>query len=144
MQPLEVDMAGTDKTTRRRPGKTAYIFAIIINAVVLFVFNNFLKGHVPFLTDSFRDVLWAFDLSLGLTIAANALFLYYDPAWFRHLAQMVLNVFGFVAVYNLFLVFPFSFPDPLQLAVKIALIAAMVGLGIAFIVEFIRLVLRKD
>ena len=138
-------MAGTEeRTPRHRSRRAEYIATIIVNGILIFVFNNLLNWNTPFLTQSFRDVLWAFNLSLGATIAVNAIFIYYDPGWFRHLGHVFLNILGFIAVYQLFTVFPFSFSDPLRLIVKIALIAAMVGTGIAVLVEFVQLVLHKD
>ena len=129
---------------RRRPPRSAYWVAIIVNAILLFVAHNLLNWGVGFITEEFATVLWVIDLSLGATIAANIVFLFYDPAWFRHMAQVALNVVAVVATYTVFTVFPFALSGLADLAVRIALIVAMVGLGIGTIVEVVRLVLGRD
>lgn len=129
---------------RRKPPRSAYWVAIVINAILLFVAHNLLNWDVGFVTEEFSAVLWVIDLSLGATIAANIVFLFYDPAWFRHLTQVALNAVAFVAIYTIFTVFPFALSGLADLAVRIALIAAMVGLGIGTIVEVVQLVLGRD
>jgi hypothetical protein len=129
----------------KRPGKAGYIAAVIINIVMIYVFNNLLNWGVPFLTSDYSGVLWAINLSLGATIIANILFLIYDPGWFRHLGQIVLNFIALFVAFIIFTVFPFTFADKSwAFWVKIVLIIIMAGIGIGTIVEFFRLILRKE
>ncbi len=132
------------KERRKKSRKAEYVGAIIINAILIFVFNNLLNWGVTFLTPDFANVLWAFNLSLGATIAGNFLLLLYDPARLRHFVRAILNVFGFIAVFTLNSVFPFDVSPVWQLALRIAFIVGMVAIGIAFIVELVLLALRKD
>jgi hypothetical protein len=128
-----------------KPGKAGYIAVIIINAIMIYVFNNLLNWGVPFLTPNYSGVLWAINLSLGATLIANILFLIYDPGWFRHLAQIVLNIIALFVAFIIFTVFPFTFADKSwAFWVKIALVVMMAGIGIGTIVEFFRLILRKE
>jgi len=64
-----------------------YATALVVNAVLLYSAHRLLEWGVPFLTPSFNDVLWALDLSLGATVLANAAFIAYDSAWFRHVSD---------------------------------------------------------
>jgi hypothetical protein len=133
-----------NKVAKKR-GKAGYVAVIIINAIMIYIFNNLLNWGVPFLTSDYSGVLWAINLSLGMTITVNILFLIYDPGWFRHLAQIVLNVIALFVAFIIFTVFPFTFADKSwAFWVKIALIVIMAGTGIAIIVEFFRLILRKE
>ncbi len=130
---------------RKRNRRAEYIAAIIVNAILIYIFNNLLKWRVPFLTSDFNLVLWAVNLSLGATIIANILFLAYDARWFHHLLQLVLNILAFLSTYLLYRIFPLAFSERLiEQVVRIALIFAMVALGIALIVEFFRLVFGRD
>jgi hypothetical protein len=59
--------------------------------------------------------------------------------------QIVLNVFGFRSVYTIYKIFPFDFEMVLVgQAVRIALLVAMFGIVIGTVVEFFRLLSRKD
>ncbi|HZD58985.1 MAG TPA: hypothetical protein VE439_00840, partial [Anaerolineae bacterium] len=69
--------------------KSGYVAAIIINIVLLVIFNNLLNWHVPFLTGSFVIPLRILNISITATIIANLVFLAYDPAWFLALTRTV-------------------------------------------------------
>ncbi len=130
------------KSGARRVG---YVVTIIINFVLLFLFNNWMNWRVPFLTESFVTPLLFFNASFVAGIVGNALFLIYDPRWLRHIVQIILNVVSFAAIYVLFVVFPFNFPSELwDLIARIVLIAALVGISIGTVVEVVRLFLNKD
>jgi hypothetical protein len=141
-----------ERRIRRAARRSGYVIAIVVNVILLFFFNNLffifdnlLKLHIPFLTSDFNACLWAINLSLTATIVANSLFLAYDARWIRHLVQVILSIIALVAIYVIYTIFPFIFPEELwMLALKIALIASMVGIIIATIVEFVRLILNRD
>lgn len=118
-----------------------YIVAIAINLVLLYVANGVPNWNVPVITNDWPDILWAVNLSLSATIMANLIFLAFDPWWFRHAAQIVLNALSIVVVYALYRVFPFDLGRELyeQIA-RWALLALILVLAIATIVEFVNLV----
>lgn len=131
-------MSARGEPSGRRLG---YVIAIAINLFALWVVHNVANWDLSFITASWPQVLWAFNLSLGATMVANALFLVYDAPWFRHLAQMVLNLLGIVVIVTLFRVFPFDFgPQWVNQLARLALVLALLGTGIAVIVEFVSLV----
>lgn len=125
--------------------RVGYVVTIIVNFILLFVFNNLLNWRVPFLTESFVTPLLFFNASFAAGIIGNALFLIYDARWIRHIVQIILNVISFAAIYVLFNVFPFNFPSELwDLVAQIVLILTLVGISIGTIVEVVRLFMNKD
>jgi hypothetical protein len=116
-----------------------YLVAMIVNAVVLTIAHTVLDWGIPFLTPSFRDVLWAIDLSVGATIIANALFIVYDSAWFRHASQIVLDALALVTVYTLYRVFPFDFGmEWANTFAAVSMLLVMIAVGIALVVQTVQ------
>jgi hypothetical protein len=131
--------------TKNRHGKVGYIAAMVVNVILIYVFNNLMTWGVPFLTSDFSGVLWAINLSLGVTILVNFLWLMFDPAWFRHLGQIVLNLIAIFVVFLIFSIFPFTFAEEAwAFWIKVVLIVIMAGAGIGTIVEFFKLIFGKD
>lgn len=129
----------------KKDRKSEYIGAIVINLILLYIFNNLLNWHIYFITNTLNEILWIINLSIIATIIGNALLLCYNPEWFRHVVKIILNVFVFISVYVLYSVFPFDFNAPfVDWIVAIALILFMIGVVIATIVEFFFLVIRKS
>ncbi len=140
---------GARHVSRREAGSAArrfgYSVAIAINLAMIYVFHHLLEWGVPFVTESFADVLWALDLSLGTQVAANALYLTYDQRWLRRLGAVVLDALSFFATYTLWRVFPLDFGSVAwnDLA-RYALVLVMVVTAIATIVEAAQLLLRGN
>jgi hypothetical protein len=139
----EPDTRGNEspRVPPRRDGgqssRVGYIIAIIVNVILLWVANNLLAWNVPFLTSDFVAVLGVLNISIG----ANILWFFYDAAWFRHLLQIILNILAMVVIYTFYVVFPLDIgPDIVRLVLRIAMIAMLIGLGIATIIELIRLI----
>jgi hypothetical protein len=111
----------------------------VVSAIMLYASHHLLEWGVPFLTPAFADVLWAIDLSLGATIVANALFIAYDAAWFKHLTKTALHIFALVFAYTLYRVFPFAF-EPLWWndVVGVLLVVVMLATTIAAIVHLVQ------
>ncbi len=131
--------------TKRETKQIGYAIAVVTNVIMWYVINNLLNWNIPFITPHFVDVIRAFNLSVGATAVANALFIIYDPGWFHHLVQMALNVLAFNAAYVLYTIFPFAFNNPIVHQVfRVALIFAMVGTAIAFITELVKLVTGRE
>ena len=132
-------------TADKRPGKAQYIAAIVVNAILMIIFNNLLNWGVPFLTSAFSGVLWAINLSLGATILANFIWLVFDPRWFRHLGQIALNLIAIFVLFLFITVFPFTFAaEAWAFWIKIALYLAIAGIGIGTIVEFFKLIFYRE
>ena len=118
-----------------------YVIAIIASLILLYVFNNLLNWHVYFVTDALNQVLWIINLSLITTIIGNAFLLLFKPEWFRHLMKIIINVINFIAVYLVYVVFPFNFNNSfLNWGLNILLILIMIGIVIATVVELYYLI----
>ena len=130
--------------SRRTERTTEYIIAIIVSLIFLYVFNNLLNWHIYFVTNALNEVLWIINLSLLATIIGNALLILYRAEWFRHLMKIIINIFNIIAVYLVYLVFPFNFNNSfLNWAINILLILIMIRIVIAIIVEFYHLITGK-
>lgn len=131
-------------TTRQRSNRAGYVIAIVINLVLLFVFHQLPNWNLPFITQAWPDVLWAFDLSIGATIAANLAYLAYDTPWFKHITQIVLNILALVVIYTLYRVFPFDFGPTGDWIARIVLLIGLFGVGVAVIIEVIGLIRSRS
>lgn len=122
-----------------------YIISIAVNLVLLYLANGVPNWDVPLITNDWPDVLWIVNLSLEATIVANLVFLAYDPRWFRHGVQIILNALSIVVIFTLYRVFPFDLgQEQYNQIARLALLAGIVAVGIAVIVEFVGLVLGRE
>lgn len=123
--------------------KSEFIVAIIGNIIILYIVNNLLSWNLSFITSSFQDVLWIFNISICATIIVNIIFLAYHPGWFRSLVKIILNILSFLVCYYLYTIFPFIFSQAAYtIILKIILIFGMVALIIASLVEVLRLIFK--
>lgn len=127
--------------------KSEYIGAIVVNVILLYIFNNLLNWQVNFITNAFNEVLWVINLAIIATIIGNMMFLIFNPEWFKHIIKIILNIFAFTAVYSIYSIFPFNFSLFLiDWSAIIALIFIMIGIAVATIIElffFINSVLAR-
>lgn len=125
--------------------RSEYIVAIIVNIVLLYIFNNALNWNLPFITERFTLVLPIFNLSFTASIAANLIFLFYDEYRFLESIRMILNVIGIAVLYILYMVFPFDFTtwpssDFLELVVRFALVIGIIVSVGAVVIQFFRII----
>jgi hypothetical protein len=145
-QPAQPAMAARAPRSRgaRRFG---YIVAIVVNALILWVANNLLAWEWPkFLTSEFNQVLPYINASLLITMIVNAVWLLFDPPWFRSLAQVGLNLIAILATVKLYQVFPFDFsdyPGNLETVARILMGLAIVASGIAILSQVFKLFRRS-
>ena len=72
--------------------QAGYGLAIAFNAAFLFVLNGWPGWQaIPFLTSDTVQVLWLVNLSLAAGIAANAVYLAYDPPWLKSFGDLVMT-----------------------------------------------------
>ncbi len=131
--------SGKDKEVRR----SEFVIAIVVNIILLYIFNNLLNWHISFIASSFQNVLWIINLSIGFNIIFNVLFIFYQPEWFRDSLQIILNILGFLVVYFLYTVFPFNFNQILiSYGLKFALILIMLGIVVGTVYQILKLIFK--
>lgn len=103
---MTAERARTGKPGRR----IGYAVAIVVNAAGLVIVNNVLDwGWFPWLTEEFQDVLPILNVSLAASVAANAVYLAFDPRWFKAAAEFVLLSISLAVTIRMLRVFPFDF-----------------------------------
>lgn len=141
-------MQTQDRPLLERPGpatrRVGYGVAVIVNVVMLIVVQNLLAwGWPAFLTSDFERVTGIISVSLVASIIFNLAYLWFDPSWFRHGGQVVTGAVSLAVMARVYQVFPFDFTawsfDP-KGAVKVAMVAGMVAVGIAIAVEFLKMI----
>ena len=127
---------------RRR--MTDYIFSAIFDIAFLVVVNKVPDWNIRFITDSFPDVLWAVNTSLGVSLAGNLILIFFHPRFLHYLLNAVFAVFGILAASVILSVFPFDFSQVvgewLNILARIALIIGIVGSAIAVVVNIVKAV----
>jgi len=154
------DRTGEYFRTTRAGRVTSSSFAIAWSFVFL-VFFNFLSKYLayyqyessrwvryPILTADFNAWLPIINAALIFSIVGHILVIIIDRYLLRETTLIILNLFGLAAVVSLLSIFPFDFSaipnvviaDILPVVATIALIGIIVGLGIATLISFIKLV----
>jgi hypothetical protein len=142
MDPTEAVMARTH--TARRPSagarRAGYVLAIFFSAALLVILNGSPGWQaIPFLTSATGQVLWLVNLSLAAGIAANLVYLGYDPPWLKSLGDLVTTGIGLAAAIRIWQVFPFDLSSGWSTAVRVLLIVAIAGSCIALVVQLVTL-----
>ncbi len=115
--------------------KFGYFVTILINIALIYVANNLLNWHIPWLKDSFVQCLWAINLSLAVTVFTNVVFLFFDRRWFRHFMEAFTNVFSFISGYIFWRVLPLDLNPHLAKWVNLFLILILVFTLLSILVE---------
>lgn len=103
-----------------------YFVTILINIAMIYVANNLLNwGWPAILTKDYVLCLWAANLSFGVNIFINFIFMFFDRRWFRSLMQAFGNVFGFLSIFVFWQVFPLDLSAGLASMVNLGLIIIM-------------------
>jgi hypothetical protein len=119
--------------------RDAYLTAITMGAALLFALNIWPGWQIlPFLTSDTSRVLWLVNLSLAAGLAANVVYLAYDPPWFRLLGELVRAGTGVAAAVRLWQVFPFDFHAAVwSVAVRVLLAMVIVVSGTGIVVQLV-------
>lgn len=126
----------TKNTTSTGGRRFGYFISILINGAIMYALNYMdLWDYIPFLTDSFKDVLWAINLSLGVTIFMYSTFIAFDRRWFRNLMQAMSNVFAFVSLLVFRQIFPLDLIEGAARWVNIGLLILMGIMILSIVIE---------
>jgi hypothetical protein len=135
---MDASVGGRSATSR-----VGYAAAIAVNVVLLYIVNVFVSpDSVPFLTAGWNSVLWLIDLSLVAGVVVNAIYLWYDAAWFKAISDTALAGLTVLVAAQVLRVFPFDFTEydfNWATTVRVVLICVVVGSAIAVLVNLIQL-----
>jgi hypothetical protein len=128
--------------------KVAYLVGVVVN-VILLVLVNVRPGwrELSFLTERMTDVLPLVNLSLLASAAVNAVYLWFDPAWFKSIGQISVSAIGLAAALRTLRVFPFDFSAyafSWTTVTRVLLVVAVFGSAVAIVAELARLVARAS
>jgi hypothetical protein len=86
-----------------------HLLLVIIFSLMMYVFNNMIRWEAQVINSDWSKVLSIINISLGLTIFAHLIFLFYDPKKLQSAVQIILDVLSIIVLYRLFVVYPFRF-----------------------------------
>ena len=133
--------AGSKKSSgKSSPARRiGYIFAIIFMIIAIYILRHLKDWGVNFLNDDWDKCLFYIELSIYVSIIAQALFILYDNLWFKHLIQGISNIFGALSLIMTYVIYPFTFHDEdWSKWVKIGLLIIFALTTIGIVVEFIK------
>ena len=135
-------MARTHSARRPSAGarRAGYGLAILFSTTLLVILNGSPGWQaIPFLTSDTVQVLWLVNLSLAAGIAANAVYLAYDPPWVKSLGDLATTGIALATAIRIWQVFPFSLSSGWPAAVRVLLVVVIVGSCIALVVQIVSL-----
>ncbi len=114
-----------------------YIVSILINILFCYIANNLLNWNVSLFTKDFSRCLWAINLSFGVTIFMNFIFLFFDRKWFKNLMQAIGNVFAFISGFIFWRIFPLNLSDNIARLVNFVLILGLAAIILSTMIELL-------
>lgn len=118
--------------------RVGYIIAIAVQFIGMYIMLHLYEWNVPFLTEDYNELLWYLRVSFYAAIIAYAVFLLYDPKWFRHLLKAITNIAFALTTIMFYVIFPFNFPtEQLNRIVKIILLVIMILSFISILTELV-------
>ena len=135
-------MTTTHRARRPSAGtrRAGYGLAIVFGTALLIILNGSPGWQaIPFLTSDTAQVLWLVNLTLAAGIAANLVYLAYDPPWLRLPGDLVTTGIGLAAAIGIWQVFPFDLSSGWSTAVRALLVTVIAGSCIALVVQIVAL-----
>jgi hypothetical protein len=123
--------------------KFALVILILFEITFWWVAHNVTKWDIAildFIKDEFDSILWAVDLSMAVSIAANLLRIFTTKKFIQKASQVIENIFSFVLTWVSFQVFPYDFRKLIEIeginqVFKILLGLALFGLFVGTMIE---------
>lgn len=125
-----------------------FIAAVIINILVCVVLNTLLlwrQWTQGVILESWIDILWAANISIGVQIVGNLMLAFYRPPRMLAFMRALFAAAGLLSAIVFFIVFPMDFShlvgNWLNTLLKVLL---MIGIGaslIALVVELVRFIM---
>ncbi len=128
------------RSDRAGASRAGHAVGVLVNLAVLYLVNvrpgwdalSFLTADTPL-------VLGLVNLSLGVSVAAEASYVVVAGAGWRAFGDVVTTGVGLAAVVRVWQVFPFDVAGPWQLALRVLLVVAVVGSLIGIVAALARL-----
>ncbi len=134
----------TSRPVRVAARRAGYVAGAVVNAVLLYVANHLLEWEwPPFLTREFATILPLVNASIVLGIVTNFAYLFDDRVRVKALGESVSAAVGLAVAIRMYQVFPFDlspYDFDWETTARAVLVIAMVGTGVAIIVNGVRLV----
>jgi hypothetical protein len=133
-------MARTRPVRRPSAGarRAGYGLAIVFSTALLIILNGSPGWQaIPFLTSDTILVLGLVNLCLAATIAANLVYLAYDPPWLKAAGDLATTGIGLAAAIRIWQVFPFDLSGGWSAAVRAVLVVAIAGSCLALVVQIV-------
>lgn len=137
--PAPAPAPGRSRRTGRRAG---YVVAIIVNLLVLGFINTWPGWEsFDFVTADAADVVPLINLSIGVSILVNLVYLVADAPRIKAIGEMVTSAVAMVVSVIVLRVFPFDFSAyafPWELVTRVILVIAVIGSGISVLINLYR------
>jgi hypothetical protein len=134
--PAKKKSPGNSKPSGAR--RIGYIVSIAVMFLVIYILRHLRQWGVDFLTEDFSKCLFYIEISIYVSMIAQALFIFYDNRWFKHIAKGLTNIAGAVSVIMIYVIFPFNIDDPSW--IKWIKIGLLIVFGINVITIFVELI----
>lgn len=137
--------APTTRGVSRRAGRRiGYVATILVNLVIFGVINVWPGWEAAgFVTPAAAEVVPLINLSIGVAIVVNAVYLVADGTRIKALGELVNSAIVIVVSIAVLDVFPFDFSGyafPWEWLVVFVLVVAMIGSGVSILVNLWRLI----
>jgi hypothetical protein len=127
-----------------------FVGAVVVNVFVCVILNTLLlwrQWTQGVILESWIDILWAANISIGVQIAGNLLLAFYHPPRLQALMRALFSAASLLSAIVFFIVFPMDFSHLVGAWLNTLLkVLLMIGIGvslIAFVVEFVRFILGR-
>ena len=133
-------------------GHDALVFgetiSIIITVFMIWAAHNVIYWDYQIfdfiIDDKFNIVLWAIDLSLGVSIITKIVRIFFNSKSLKRVMQIIDNCFSFILMFVLITIFPYDFTKLINISwlndlMRIILGLSIIGLFVGTITEFIKL-----
>lgn len=110
--------------------KGEFIADVFGNLLALWIVNNAPLWWPEFFSSSYPAVLVVFNLVITAQLFIALFLLVYSPKWIYYLGRAISNLFGFVSIVTVVIIFPLNVPYGLEGLVRL-------GLGISALITFI-------
>ena len=120
--------------------RAGYGLAMLFGTALLIILNGSPGWQaIPFLTSGTAQVLGLVNLCLAAGIAANLVYLAYDPPWLKSLGDLATTAIGLATAIRIWQVFPFDLSSGWSTTVRVLLVIAIAGSCVALVVQIVTL-----